>query len=52
VTNPWVCPNFECHHSGLLHDINEPGDQRPRCCFDGCECGADPEPVEPVEWDR
>lgn len=35
-----MCPNDPpCRHTGLLHDIDEPGDPSPACCVEGCPCG-------------
>ena len=35
------CPNEPpCEHDGLVHDIEDYGDPLPRCCVDGCRCGA------------
>jgi hypothetical protein len=41
------CPNSPpCGHSGLLHDVQDWDDTLPRCCSDGCLCGAAPVPAE------
>src|SRR4030095_17221873 len=37
----WRCPNDPpCTHGAVLHDITERDDPSPRCCVDGCDCGA------------
>lgn len=37
----WICPNDPpCIHGAALHDIEELGDPLPRCCSEGCPCGA------------
>lgn len=37
----WLCPNQpRCDHAGVVHDIEDFEDQTPRCCADGCQCGA------------
>lgn len=38
------CPNEPpCPHPGLLHDIEDYDDPSPRCCVEGCSCGANQE---------
>jgi hypothetical protein len=40
----WMCPNEPgCPHPGLIHDIYDADDTRPRCCAEGCDCGKRPE---------
>ena len=35
------CPNQPpCEHNGLVHEIDDWDDPSPRCCMDGCGCGA------------
>lgn len=48
------CPNDPpCAHPGLLHDIEDYADPRPRCCADGCPCGAAaPAPPRLVDWQK
>lgn len=37
----WLCPNDPpCGHAAALHDVEDFGDPSPRCCFEGCTCGA------------
>lgn len=37
----WRCPNDPpCPHGAVLHDIEDYDDDRPRCCAEGCDCGA------------
>jgi len=37
----WLCPNTpRCGHAGVLHGIDDRDDPLPRCCVDGCQCGA------------
>jgi hypothetical protein len=37
----WRCPNEPpCPHGAVLHDIEDAEDQLPRCCAEGCGCGA------------
>lgn len=39
----WRCPNEPpCGHAGLFHDVYDDEDQVPRCCAEGCPCGARP----------
>ena len=44
VTAPtawWVCPNEpRCPHGAVVHDVYDDEDQVPRCCAEGCQCGA------------
>lgn len=41
ATSWWLCPNLPpCPHSGVVHDIEDLDDTRPRCCVEGCDCGA------------
>lgn len=48
----WKCPNDPpCPHGAVLHDVDELDDPLPRCCAEGCDCGASA-PVAPVEADR
>jgi hypothetical protein len=44
VIDWWKCPNGECQHGGVLHDVDELDDPRPTCCAEGCPCGHEPEP--------
>mgnify|MGYP001560940380 CR=1 FL=1 len=45
----WSCPNRPpCSHGAALHDVEDWDDDRPRCCVDGCQCGA----REPTQVDR
>jgi hypothetical protein len=37
----WLCPNEpRCPHAALFHDVYDDEDEVPRCCADGCQCGA------------
>lgn len=37
----WLCPNDPpCIHGAALHDVEDFGDPLPRCCSEGCPCGA------------
>lgn len=37
----WLCPNQpRCGHGAVLHDVDDYDDPIPRCCVDGCPCGA------------
>ncbi len=39
----WVCPNEpRCPHAAVLHDVYDDEDEVPRCCAEGCQCGARP----------
>jgi hypothetical protein len=41
--NWWRCPNEPpCPHGGLVHDVYDLEDEVPRCCAEGCMCGARP----------
>lgn len=47
----WRCPNDPpCPHAGVFHDIEEPGDPIPTCCFDGCTCGHVPADIRAAAW--
>jgi site-specific DNA-methyltransferase (adenine-specific) len=35
----WLCPNGECEHGNILHDVNDYEDPRPTCGAEGCRCG-------------
>jgi hypothetical protein len=35
----WLCPNGECDHGNIFHDIEDFEDRRPTCCVEGCPCG-------------
>lgn len=49
----WLCPNLpRCGHPAVLHDIEEYDDPVPRCCVDGCRCGAVHGPARPDEVAR
>lgn len=37
----WLCPNGECQHGAILHDVYDLEDTRPTCCAEGCTCGRD-----------
>lgn len=40
MTRWWLCPNDPpCPHGGVLHDIEDYGDEHPTCCVEGCDCG-------------
>jgi hypothetical protein len=40
--NPFACPNLPpCGHPGFVHDIYDLDDRHPRCCAEGCTCGAE-----------
>ena len=40
----WKCPNDPpCDHGCLVHDVYDDEDEVPRCCAQGCRCGARPE---------
>jgi len=41
---PWyLCPNEPpCPHARLFHDVYDEEDEVPRCCAEGCRCGARP----------
>lgn len=48
VTRPAAltsCPY--CPHGMVLHDVEELDDERPRCCVEGCDCGAEPPVTQP-----
>lgn len=34
------CPNGQCAHARILHDIPEPGPRIERCVVFDCPCGA------------
>jgi hypothetical protein len=37
----WVCPNEpRCPHAAVIHDVYDSEDEVPRCCAEGCQCGA------------
>jgi hypothetical protein len=37
----WLCPNEpRCAHPAALHDVEDFDDPTPRCCAEGCDCGA------------
>ncbi len=39
----WRCPNNPaCAHAAAFHDIEDLEDEIPRCCVEGCRCGARP----------
>lgn len=39
----WLCPNDPpCPHGAAVHDVYDADDVTPRCCIDGCDCGATP----------
>lgn len=41
ATQWWLCPNEpRCSHGAILHDVDDYDDPTPRCCVDGCACGA------------
>lgn len=43
MTAWWLCPNEpRCLHGALIHDVYDDEDQAPRCCAEGCPCGARP----------
>lgn len=43
MTAWWLCPNEpRCGHAAVFHDIYDDEDQVPRCCAEGCQCGARP----------
>jgi hypothetical protein len=45
----WRCPvDPPCPHPGVVHDIEDLEDRRPRCGVEGCWCGSSP-PEPPQE---
>ena len=39
----WACPNEpRCPHGAVIHDVYDDEDEVPRCCAEGCPCGARP----------
>jgi hypothetical protein len=41
----WLCPNEpRCGHAAVIHDVYDAEDEVPRCCAEGCQCGARPKP--------
>jgi hypothetical protein len=44
----WLCPNQpRCPHPAVIHDVKNVEDATPRCCADGCQCGASGAPSDP-----
>jgi len=57
LTAWWLCPNKpRCPHAAVVHDVEDFDDRRPRCCADGCQCGAaalvEPRPVPSFDTER